>query len=295
MIHLNFRLFNTSDLLSLISAIEPCNSEARQILKEKLLQPWIAVHENCIVATETSTNKIIGYLLIIEENLINRIIIEYGIAQELQYDVILSGLLDAAMIKLNAKKNRTVHCCISRESDRNLLSNIGFEFNRMYWKLNREGTNCIDITDVEGIRISTCGEDEIESLADIQNACFSSSWGFCPNTPDQIRYKLSVSNTSLGNVLIMQDKENIIGYCWTYEYGEAGNKRGAISMIGIHPEKRGAGLSKLILGCGINKLIKSECSNVSLEVDSSNIPAIKLYTSLGFVKQQDLIWYEYVN
>ena len=110
MIHLNFRLFNTSDLLNLISAIEPCNSEARQILKEKLLQPWVDVHENCIVATENETNKIIGYLLIIEENPIDRVIIEYGIAQELQYDVILSGLLDTAMIKLNAKKNKHFVC-----------------------------------------------------------------------------------------------------------------------------------------------------------------------------------------
>ncbi|HCG91843.1 MAG TPA: hypothetical protein DEZ08_08430 [Dehalococcoidia bacterium] len=295
MIHLNFRLFNTSDLLNLISAIEPCNSEARQILKEKLLQPWVDVHENCIVATENETNKIIGYLLIIEENPIDRVIIEYGIARELEYDAILSGLLDVAIMKLNTKKNRNVHCCISRESDRNILSSIGFEFNRTYWKLNREDTNYIDITDVEGIRISSCREDEIDNLAHIQNACFSSSWGFCPNTPDQIRYKLSMSNTSLGNVLIMQDRENIIGYCWTYEYGEAVDKSGAISMIGIHPEKRGTGLSKLILGCGINKLIKSGCSNVFLEVDSGNTPAIKLYTSLGFVKQQDLIWYEYVN
>ena len=59
-------------------------------------------------------------------------------------------------------------------------------------------------------------------------------------------------------------------------------------MIGIDPNHRSQRLGKPLLLAGLKFLHSRGAQYVELEVDSQNLPAIRLYDSLGFKRY----WFE---
>ena len=86
--------------------------------------------------------------------------------------------------------------------------------------------------------------------------------------------------------------DEIAGYCWTCVSPLNDKTKGLIGMIGVVPDYRGRGVSKPILLAGIEYLQSIEVAEIGLQVDGSNTPAIRLYTSVGFEKRGELHWFE---
>jgi ribosomal protein S18 acetylase RimI-like enzyme len=87
-----------------------------------------------------------------------------------------------------------------------------------------------------------------------------------------------------GKLLVMQSKPSgkIMGTAWmTYD-----GRRIMIHHFGILPEYQGKGLSKLLMKKSL-EFVKENGSQVKLEVHSSNLKAINLYTKSGFTKLGD--------
>ena len=53
-------------------------------------------------------------------------------------------------------------------------------------------------------------------------------------------------------------------------------------MVGVHPRLRGKGLGSAIFNAGIDRLIQNDATTLSLDVDSQNPPARKIYESAGY-------------
>lgn len=68
---------------------------------------------------------------------------------------------------------------------------------------------------------------------------------------------------------------------------------GAIQNVGIVPEHRGRGLGRALVQASLRGFLASGLTHVSLEVTAANVPAIKLYQSLGFLVTKTL--YRSVN
>lgn len=63
---------------------------------------------------------------------------------------------------------------------------------------------------------------------------------------------------------------------------------GAIQNVGIVPEHRGHGLGRALVQAALRGFLASELTHVSLEVTAANLPAVKLYQSLGFLVTKTL-------
>jgi mycothiol synthase len=63
-------------------------------------------------------------------------------------------------------------------------------------------------------------------------------------------------------------------------------------MTGVHPNYRGLRLGRAVVLAGMHYLKSKNISGIELEVDSENIPATKLYNSIGFRKINQTYWYE---
>ncbi len=63
-------------------------------------------------------------------------------------------------------------------------------------------------------------------------------------------------------------------------------------MIGVVPDFRGRGTSRSILLAGMEYLKTCNVSDIGLQVDETNTPAIRLYTSVGFEKEGERQWFE---
>ena len=144
----------------------------------------------------------------------------------------------------------------------------------------------------DGFNVRPFQAGDAALLAEVQNSAFAASWGFSPNTPEQIEYRSSMANTSHQGILFLVRGENIAGYCWTCMVPVKGNIRGVIGMIGVVPDFRGQGISHSILLAGMHYLRTLNVSEIGLEVDGSNTPGVRLYTSVGFQKVGERHWFE---
>jgi mycothiol synthase len=163
----------------------------------------------------------------------------------------------------------------------------------------------LDITDVcwSGINQAALGcrylqRGEEDKLTRIQNRAFAGTWGYNPNTVEEIIYRTNLSTCSPEDIVLTCEGDKVIGYCWTqvaYE-GEAtsGEREGRIYMIGSDPDHRGKGVGKKVLLAGLAHLKSKSLQVAELTVDSENKAACALYKSIGFKVRTSSFWYEKV-
>lgn len=109
-----------------------------------------------------------------------------------------------------------------------------------------------------------------KDIAVIEKHCFKTPW-----TDEQIR---SSDNT----VFFLAKEENKpIGYAGMYTVLD----EGYVTNIGVMPLHRRKGIGKKLLESLIEFSNDSNLAFLSLEVRPSNLPAIKLYESFGFVSE----------
>ena len=92
---------------------------------------------------------------------------------------------------------------------------------------------------------------------------------------DDFKFKLDV----FSNCLVLEENERVIGFII---YSVIYDRAEIIDII-IDSKYRLKGYVKKLLDYVIDKIKETGCLNVTLEVACNNLPAIKLYESLGFV------------
>lgn len=137
------------------------------------------------------------------------------------------------------------------------------------------------------------GFDEVPELTYLQNKAFGEHFGYSPNTEDEIKARLMAPDTGVDDIVMIHDSnEQLVAYCWTLRADHEGTKIGRIGMTGVLPEVRGKGLGRAIAEAGFNHLVSQKVDMLELDVDSTNVPAIRVYSSLGFRTSSEVNWWE---
>ncbi len=138
------------------------------------------------------------------------------------------------------------------------------------------------------------GEEDL--LTELQNRCFVDTWGFNPNTTEEIAYRLSMHGRSPGDVILTYLEDKPVGYCWIIinaeEKAQREKGKALIHMLGVDPECRQQEIGKAILLNGLEDLKTKGIDIVELTVDSENPAACALYKSVGFEVYAKTEWYE---
>ena len=168
----------------------------------------------------------------------------------------------------------------------------GFEMARVYWNMNWEDerVSVVELPDAYHVRSFT--PDDVAALTATHNSSFASTWWFSPYTEEQTGHRARMANTSHEGIKLLFQGEHLAGYCWTLLMSDGRRRQGVIGSIGLAPEFRGGGISRLILSAGMSYLRSAGADYIRLEVDGENVPAIRLYQSMGFQKAGELHWYE---
>jgi mycothiol synthase len=137
---------------------------------------------------------------------------------------------------------------------------------------------------------------EEDRLTQIQNRAFAGSWGFNPNTVEDVTYRVSLRDCSPEDVVMAYKGNRAVAYCWTTVDAEKnalrGEKRGRVHMLGVDPDCRKMGFGKEILLAGLTHLRSRGIQVVDLTSDSKNQAARRLYDSFGFERSSTTVWYE---
>ena len=263
----------------------------RRTFQETLAQPGLAPEDNCALLEEDG--RVQGFCSVFPEIPIARAVIEVKIAANLAGGLQELELVRWALGRAKELRARVVHVCLPESSAQaDTLKSEGFTQVQSYWEMVWRQDSLLLAPVPDGFTVRPFQAGDAALLAEVQNSAFAASWGFCPNTPEQIEYRSSMANTSHQGILFLVRGEMIAGYCWTCLVPVKGNIRGVIGMIGVVPDFRGQGISHSILLAGMHYLRNLNVSEIGLEVDGSNTPGVRLYTSVGFQKVGERHWFE---
>ena len=292
------RSFTWSDLPALASLknlMRRAGGEAdhlpNELVEEDLGQPGLCPEANCTVAV--GEEGPIGFAIVHPEPRIGRAVLELNVHPEHAWTGVESLLVRSGVDRARELGADHVHVCVDDpEPWTGLLAKNGFSKVREYLVLRWEGPELVMAEPPDGFKLRSLRPGEEDLLTRAQNEAFTGSWGFSPNTTEEVTYRVAMSGTGHDGVLLLQRGDAVAGYCWTRILGPSGRSVGFISMIGVVPAYRGKGLSKPLLLRGMEQMKAKGARSIKLEVDRENAPAIGLYTSVGFREEAKLHWFE---
>ncbi len=268
-----------------------------QLIRERLNRPGYAPEQDLFIAE--ISGKLVGFMDTTPELTIGRVVLECWVHPEHRRKGLATRLCTQAMLQAQETGASVAHINIVGDNEiaEEVLSRLGFKYVRTFLELKLDMAD-FDWPDADQtiIQYRHLQAGEEERLTQIQNASFSGTWGFNPNTVEDIAYRLNTSNHSPDDVLLVSEGGKITGYCWLSITGNQAStiagRTGRISMIGVDPAYRGQGYGKKVLLAGLIHLRNKGLAVAELTVDSENQVARSLYESVGFKLRTRSLWYE---
>ena len=192
---------------------------------------------------------------------------------------------------------KVAHVCIPEEDrfTRNFAVELGFFQARSFLGMEKDLIGSVERVP-ESIDVEHFRAGDAAMLATIQNRIFTGSWGFCPNSPDDIRYFFRLTQSKWQDILMIRENAKIIGYSWLHPVIREGKtiekRKWRLHMFGTDPEFQGKGWGKKLFQASLEHLKKKGATSLELTVDSENTPAIHLYKSVSFRVKSREFWYE---
>lgn len=265
-------------------------------LIETLGRPHHSPQSNLFVAEKAG--DIIGCTDVTVELSIGRVVLSCLVRPEYRGRGFVARLINRAIGRARELKVGRVHANIPEDNlgARKLFANMGFRCIRRFLEMGLDPSRPHVPMGRMSPRCRHLKIGEEDKLVHIQNCSFADTWGFNPNTVEEIAYRLRLPNCGPEDVLLAYDGDAVVGYCWTRLYAGKDKAirgdKGRIYMLGVDPNHRGKGIGKEVLLVGLSYLRGKDLEIVELTVDSKNAPALALYQSAGFQVRARSLWYE---
>jgi len=246
------------------------------------------------------SDDIVGYIDVKPELGIGRAVLDCWIAPEHRRKGLTKRLLGYATDRARQLGAEVLHANIKEDNTvaTKALHALGFSLIRRYLELG------LDMAHVGGLDKAELDPDcrylqpgEEAKLTKLQNCAFAGSWGYNPNTVEEITFHINSDAFSRDDIILIYRKHKPIGYCWTgtgCEHGKPSTRKGRILMLGVVPDYRCKGIGKKLVVAGLARLRRKSLQVAELTVDSENKAACALYRSIGFDVQANTLWYEKV-
>jgi mycothiol synthase len=264
-----------------------------QAMRSLLRRPVYAPERDLFIAE--IAGDVAGYLDINAETRIGRAVLEILVIPKYRQQGIARELYRQAAPRAKAMGAGIAHVNVREDNviGRLVLEKAGFNPVRRFFEMTIDLTVVPEsgTSTVFPIRCLQAGE-EVE-LARLQNRSFADSWGYNPNTTEEIEYTANATANARDMIFLAMYGDRPVGYHWMHiEQDEEGENRGRISMLGVDPEYRGKGIGRELVLAGLTNLKSRGLKVARLTVDSTNLAAKSLYRSIGFRKSDASLWYE---
>ena len=284
----------THDDLSTLAALKrgrsPSPAEVGALARE-LAQPNLRPERDCILAFDGDAPA--GYAYLTHEPAIGRAVLDImgsgkhtgGGAGDALLAEVASRAKDAGLAILH------VDVPEADEPRRRAFADRGWRHVRTHLHLVRNSPEPVGVPIPKGMTLRMADRAAAAAVTDLQNAAFSGSWGYAPNTPDEIEYRIfDLPALSPDPVVLLEESGLLVGYCWCHRETSPGP--GVVGMVGVLPHRQGEGLGRAVTAAGVDALLGLGAAPLEITVDSENPPAIHVYESVGFALAWRSLWYE---
>ena len=264
---------------------------AADALRREYLQPDTHPERDSFCAVDGERH--VGYLTLVVEAPIARGVLVGGVAPDRRRARIGTRLVEAAASHAGALGLGVLHVDVPEGASDvvALFRMLGYEHMRTHVHMAVDAPQRSDIVLPEGAVVRLLRRNEIAELTALQNAVFNGSWGYSPNTPEQLDYRIyTLIAERPDDVVVLEMEGRIAAYCWCRRRGEG--EPGLVGMVGVLPQMQGRGLGKAVTGAGLDLLVDAGARPIEITVDAQNEPGVRLYRSLGFRETWRSVWYE---
>ena len=259
---------------------------------EKLRRPKYDPGRHLFVAK--TNDAIVGHLDITAEPGIDRALFECFVHPQHRNRGLGSTLLQKALGRMEEEGIGRAQFNLLEDNKygQEFLVRRGFSHIRGFLELRArvEDVNWQCPPTPSGLTYRSLQAGEEATLAALQNQCFTGSWGFHPNTEEDIIYMTTLGGHSLEDIIVAEFDEKMVAYCWVTRNGQ--EPKGRIHMIGVDPDYRGMRLGKGVLLAGLHRLKEQGIAHLEVTVDSQNPTAYRLYQATGFGVWKISLWYQ---
>ena len=277
---------------------ETHGSVSAQLLAEALGHPSFNPEMDLLMAEENPQQQLIGYVSIFREPGIGRALLDGLVHPAKRGAGVGTDLFVHAVECARTAGLRRVQICVPETNlpAKNLLTGLGLNFFRLFWgyTLNLDKIRLPDF-EAGQFTFRNLKPEEADDLTTIQNRSFADTWGFNPNTSEEISYRINSISCSPENVIMVYFGTKPVAYCWTRIHRGGvpnGRGRGEIHMLGVDPDFRRQSLGRKVLTAGLSYLKEKGVDIVELMADGEMPAALALYESAGFTKYIRTEWYE---
>ena len=289
----NFRPHDLVAYVQLVNEIDEVDqldkATSVEHMKERLGQPGYHPEEDLFLAE--LDGLLVGYADMVRELEIGRVILDGAVHPAHRGRGVGSRLLEIAIDHSRKLGAKVVQIPIAHglQAGEHFVRKRGFRVVRRHWqmRLAEYGGGALQIPRGFELRHFLPGDEE--SLCSLQNLAFAGSWGFRPNTVEEIRYLVNTGWSHPEGILLICEGQRKVAYCLTMD-DPCEKERGYIRMMGVDPVYWGRGLGRVILVAGIEYLRKRGMKEIELLVDSRNHSAKRLYQSVGFKRKGTTLW-----
>jgi len=267
------------------------------LLKQELRRPHYTLEKDLFWAEWN--RRPAGLADVTHEPRISRALLDWFVHPAFPRKRILGELLNRCCRRAVEAGARVAHVCVPEEDrfSRDFLLLSGFEEVRCFEvreiRLEASGARP-EVPPSSGNEHLRAGDEAL--LATIQNRAFTGTWGFCPNSPEDIRYFMRLTGSKWQDILVRREGLKVLGYIWMHPCtGKVpGTARGKwrIHMFGIDPDHQGKGWGRELLAAAVHHMKRKGAVRVELTVDRENLPAVSLYSAFGFEARARLFFYE---
>jgi GNAT superfamily N-acetyltransferase len=130
--------------------------------------------------------------------------------------------------------------------------------------------------DMEKVHIRLAQETDVEPLAHLINSAFHVERPFIEGdrtNPEGVRTYMEK-----GKFLLAEDSAGLAGCV----YGELRGERGYLGLLGVDPQRQGAGLGRKLMHAAEDYFREKGCVAVDLRVISPRAPLLAFYRRLGY-------------
>ena len=287
------RAFTWNDLstyaeLTAAPGVTPSSAAAEEYLRQPNLHP----DRDCFLAERDG--RVEGFVLAVPEPNIGRTILEGNVRGDARGQGIGLLLVERGVQHSRSLGIDVVHAsALEDQTDViRLLQSAGFHEAKRQWQMRLALSDLVTKETATAYEVRSLKKGEEALLADLQNGAFTGSWGFAPNVPEELAYRLSMSGNRFEDALVLSVQGKPLAYCWTKLLTQGGQQVGVIWMIGALPESRGLGLGRAMLLESVSFLRGQGAEAIELTVYADNDPAVGLYQATGFRKKHEILWFE---
>ena len=302
----SIRQFNWDDTAKVVKYLNEASESTgtEKEVSESLFRDWHSMPKgnptnDCFISMdETDDKSINGFMHFICEPSIDRIVAIQTVKPHAKRRAITTNFEQLARMYQETRNLKFMHVQIAKSDPEwgSTLDRHGWVKVKEYMSLRCDTSDKLNFPEYslpEEFSIAPLDPKiELSEFTKLQNEAFGKHWGFSPNTEEEISKRISMERSGEEGILVIRQNNKLAGYNWTLFASNGSESTGWVSMTGVAPEFRGQRLGRAVVTAGMYHLIGKNVGAIELEVDSENIPARQLYSSLGFQLVSETEWYE---